>query len=464
MVTIDIEDNSIKMMLVRGRQVEKAASIPLDPGLVHDGVIIDPATVGRRLGELMAAHGINEKRVMVSLSGIHSIYRVVNVPKLPKNLMDEAARREMERVMPVPLNELYTSYQSISMSDIETVICLVGLPRNTVEAMLETLRQAGLQPEAMDVRPLALVRVADERDAIIINAQSAGFDIAVMVGGITELLRSLPYPADADSADEKVDEVKEELERTVAFYNSSHKGSEINTTVATFVSGELGEMLAGTLEYRVKPLPQLLSYPDGLNASEYAANIGMALRQIHTDFSPARVNLNVTPEIYLPKPFPTIQLASWAFILLAVATLLIFGISTLQTYRETLALETQVYNAQNEIDVRQGTAALITQFQTQIDATQKAGNTFKQPLDSAKAQRARVNNNLSKVTSLLPGIIDLKSIVYGQGITITGTAPDDTTVVDYVRALTNSGQFSQVLISNMQEIQFNQWQFTLTLK
>jgi type IV pilus assembly protein PilM len=464
MVTLDIEDNSIKMMVVKGRQVETAASLPLEPGLVHDGVIADPATVGRRIEELMAAQGISDKKVVVSISGIHSIYRVVNIPKLPTKLLDEAARREMERLMPVPLNELYTSWQAINMSDIETAICLVGTPRNTVDAMLDTLRQAGLQPEAMDIRPLALARVADERDALVINVQTTGFDIVLTIDGIPELLRSMPFPADAASPDEKVAEVKEELDRTIAFYNASHKGSEITTKVATFVSGELSEMLSATLEHRVKPLPQLLSYTDSLNASEYAANIGLALRQTRADISPARVNLNVTPEIYLPKPFPTMQLASWAFIFLAVAVLIIFGISTLMRYRDTIDLMGEVNNAQYQVDVRQGTAVAIKQLQTQTDAATKAGNTFTQPLDAAKAQRAKVNGDISTVTGLLPGIIDVISINYGTGITVTGTAPDDTTIVDYVRALRNSNQFSEVLISSMNELAFNNWQFTLTLK
>src|SRR4030042_1472538 len=177
MVTLDIEDTSIKMMVVKGRLVETAASLPLEPGLVHDGVIIDPATVSRRIGELMAAHSVAEKKVAVSISGIHSIYRTVNIPKLSKKQQDEAAQREMERVMPVPLNELYTSWQAVSTSDIETAICIVGLPRNTVDAMLDTLPQAGLQPEALEVRPLAQARVVDERHAIIIHIQPAGFDI-----------------------------------------------------------------------------------------------------------------------------------------------------------------------------------------------------------------------------------------------------------------------------------------------
>ena len=367
MVTLDIEDTAIKMMVVRGRQVETAASLPLEPGLVQDGVITNPAAVGRQISALMTANGISEKRVVVSVSGIHSIYRVVNTPKLPRNLLDEAANREAERVMPVPLNELYTSWQAINISDIETAICLVGIPRSTVDAMLDTLREAGLQPEAIDIRPLALARIADERDAIIVNAQQIGFDIVVMIDGIPELLRSLPFPADTTSPDEKVAEVKEELERTIAFYNSSHKGSEITFNVAAFVSGELGEMLAQTLEHRVKPLPQLLSYTDNLNAGEYAANIGLALRQARADISPAKVSLNVTPEVYLPKPFPIIQLVSWIFIAVSIIVLFMFGISTLQEYRQTLSLQTQVRNTEIQIAVRQGTEAAIKQLQTKIE-------------------------------------------------------------------------------------------------
>ncbi len=464
MITLDIQDNFIKLLVTRGGQVETAASLPLEPGLLHDGVIIDPSTVGRRISELMAANSIAEKKVVVSISGIHSIYRTVPIPKLPKNLLDEAAKREMERVMPVSLNELYTSWQSVSMSNMESIICLIGLPRNTVDAMLEALRQAGLQPEAMEIRPLALARVADERDAIIINAELQSFDIVVMIDGIPELLRSLPFTADATSPDEKVAEVKEELDRTIAFYNSSHKGAEITTNAAAFVSGQLGEMLGHTLEHRVKPLPQLLSYADGLNTGEYAANIGLALRQARPDINRTQVNLNVTPEAYLPRPFPIVQLISWAFVLLAVSVLVLFGAFTLQSYRTTLDLQIQVSNAQRQVQLRQGTQSTINQLQTKIDAAQAAGAKFTGPLDTAKAQREKVNGDLSAITSLLPGIIEPNSISYGNGYTITGTAPDDTTVVNYVRDLINSGRFKQVLISSMNEQQFNQWSFSLALQ
>ena len=465
MITLDIENTAIKMMVVRGKQVETAASLPLEPGLVQDGVIANPAVVGRLIGELMTAHGISEKRAVVGVSGIHAIYRVVPTPKLPKNLMDEAAQREAERVIPVPLNEIYLSWQTINMSDIEIAICLVGMPRSTVDTILETLHQAGLQPEAMDVRPLALARVTDERDAIVINVQQSGFDIVIMTDGIPELLRSLPFPAGMESPDEKIAEVKEELERTIAYHNSSHKGDEITSNTAAFVSGELGEMLAATLEYHARPLPRLLSYSEALNANEYAANIGLALRQVRADASPARVSLNVTPEAYMPKPFPLMQLVSWAFIIVAVIILFMFGALTLQKYTNNLNLQIQISKIQAQVQAKQGTQAAIKELQTKISKAEKDGTIFKEPVDNAAAQRAKVNEDISTVTSLLPGIIWAKSIGYNNEVTtITGMAPADTTIVDYVRALRNSGQFSEVLISDMREMQYNEWQFTLTLE
>jgi len=465
MITLDIEDSSIKMMVVRGRRVETAMSLPLEPGLVHDGVVIDTTSVSRRIAELLSAQGIKEKKAVVSVSGIHSIYRTVNIPKLPKNLLDEAALREAERAMPVPLNELYTSWQAISMSDIETTLCIVGLPRNTVDAILDTLRQAGLQPEAIEVRPLAIARVADERNAIIVNVQQNGFDIVVMVDSIPELLRSLPFPTSAESIADKISAAKEELERTVVFHNSSHKENPIANHTAAFISGELGEMLAGTIEYRVKTLPQLLSYSGSLNANEYATNIGLALKLMRADINQTQVNINALPQVYLPKPFPIIQIVSWAFILVAIAVILVLAVSTLQAFRQTQLLQAQVNSAQAEIQRRQGTEAAMAQLQTKITEAEETRDFFKPPLDSAEQNRAKVNGDLSKATSLLPGIVELTSITETiNSLIISGMSPDETTIVNYVRELRNSGRFSEVLISDMRERQFNEWQFTLTLK
>lgn len=464
MITLDIEDTCIRMIEVKGRRVEKAASLPLEPGLVEDGVVVDKVTVSQRIKELMTAHSIAEKQVIVSISGIHSIYRVANIPRLPGKVLAEAAKREMDRVMPVPVSELYTSWQAVPVSGMETAIYMIGLPRNTIDAMLETLHQAGLQSRIMDIKPLALARVADEKDAIIINIQPASFDIVVMIDGIPELLRSLPFPSEDTSAPDKAAVVKEELGRTVTFYNSSRKGNPITASIAVFISGELRETLAETLDYPVKPLPELLSYPKDFDASEYTTNIGLALKQVKVGKSQVRVNINVVPETYLPKPRPIIEIVSWAFILVAIAVLGPLAILTSQAVSETLSLQAQVNSARIQVQVRQGTKAAIEKLEAQLEKAKAERDTFQQPLDRFEAQRARVNGDLSKVTSLLPGIIDLNSISYSESIVIKGTAPDEATILSYCRSLRDTGRFSEVTVSDMHEVEYNEWDFTLALK
>ena len=487
MVTLDIEDTRIRLMVVKGRRVEAAANLPLDPGLVEDGVVIDKATVGQRIRELMAEYGGGENRVVAAISGIHSIYRVARLPRLPKGMLAEAARREMERVTPVPLAELYTSWQAVGRSDVETVISLVGLPRNTVDAMLETLRQAGLECQLMDMRPLALARVADEKDAIVVNVQPASFDIVVMLDGIPQLLRSLPFAAGDLSESDKVGVVKEELDRTVTFYNSSHKGSPITDDMAVFLGGELREMLAEALGYRLKPLPEWLSYPEAFDAGDYAVNIGLALREVKVAASQARVAINVVPEAYLPRPRPIMEVVSWAFVMVAVLVVVPLGVLTFNEVKETSALQARVDETRVQVEVRLGTQAILDELKAKVDAAKSARDVFQGSLDRLEARREQVNGDLSKVTSLLPGTIDLASIAYSlEGeievekeisvvaeeaeeitmrvrVLVAGTAPDEATILSYARALRDTGRFSNVTVFTMAELAYNEWSFTLAL-
>jgi type IV pilus assembly protein PilM len=464
MVTLDIEDTSIRMLVVKGRRIEKTATIPLEKGLVENGVVLDKVAVGKRIKLLMSSQGITEKQVVASTSGIHSIYRTVSLPRLPQKMLDEAAKREMERITPIPLSELYTSWQAVDMSDAEIVICLVGLPRNTVDSVLEALHKAELKPLAIDIRPLALARVADDKDAILIDVQSASFDIVVMMQGVPELLRSLTFPARDMSPSDKVAIIKEELERTVTFYNSSHQGNPMATDTAVFASGELRDMLTERLGYKVKPSPQLLLYPEGFDASEYAINIGLALKQVKSNAIQSRVNINVIPEAYLPKPFPIGRVISWILIIIAIGVLLRLAISTQQAVQETSALQARVDAAQIQVQVRQGTKESLDKLQAQVDEAKAVRDAFQQPLESFTAQREKVNGDLSKITSLLPGTINLKSISYSESLKLSGTAPDEATILSYQRNLRDTGRFSEVLLTNMQEVKYNQWDFILTLQ
>ena len=256
MLTVNIEDDSLKITSVRGKRVTFAVETPLQPGWVQNGVVIEKAQVGQVISTLLAENRIKDKECIACVSGIHSIYRVAYVPKLDPALLAEAAKKEMEKAIPVPLDSLYTSWTDIKMSDVETALCLVGLPFDNVNSIIETLKLGGLQPKYLELKPLAVARVIDEKTAIVLNVQPAGFDLTIINGGLPELIRSLPFPGSMMNEGDKAATAKEEVERTVNFYNSGHPNSPLNNQATCILSGYYREILSNMLGYAVKPAPR----------------------------------------------------------------------------------------------------------------------------------------------------------------------------------------------------------------
>ena len=310
-ITLYIDDTSIRLLVAKGKRVQKWAQLPLEPGLVSDGTIVNEAQVAAKIQELLKAQKVKAKKVIVGLSGLHCLTRPITLPQLPKALLAEAVRQEAERIMPVPVEELYLSWQIIHTSKEEMQVFLAASPRNATDALIRTLRQAGLDPYLIDLKPLALARVANKPTAIIVDAQPAELDILIMVDGIPQPVRGLALPSKVPTLSEKLPTIIEELERTIKFYNSSHSEKPLDSNIPIFVSGELAQEpetcqpLASKLKYPVLPLLPPLECPEGLAPGQYMVNIGLALKELSLPKAEANfslVNLNALPEAYKPKP------------------------------------------------------------------------------------------------------------------------------------------------------------------
>ncbi|MCJ7575927.1 MAG: pilus assembly protein PilM, partial [Dehalococcoidia bacterium] len=155
--TLFIRDTGINLLVVKDDKIEKWASMPLDPGLVSQGLVVDEAQVADKVKQLFKETGVKADKVITALSGHDSLYRIISLPELPDAVLPEAIRREARRTIPTPLEEVYFSYQRLpSLTKGESRIFLVTFPRNLVDALVRTLRTAGVKPYIMDLAPLAL--------------------------------------------------------------------------------------------------------------------------------------------------------------------------------------------------------------------------------------------------------------------------------------------------------------------
>ena len=238
-VTLYVDDTSIRLLVIQGKRIRKWADVPLEPGLVKSAVVIKEAEVASKIKQLLKAEKVKAKKVIVGVSGLHCLSRPITFPQLPRAMLAEAVTREAKRVLPVPVEQLYISWQTIPALEGKTQVYLIAIPRKTADAMVKTMHRARLKPYLMDLKPLALARVVKEATAIIVNIEPTELDIIIMADRVPHPIRTIPLPSKALSWQEKLPMIRDEIDRTIKFYNSNYKDKPIAQSTHMFISGEL---------------------------------------------------------------------------------------------------------------------------------------------------------------------------------------------------------------------------------
>jgi len=461
--TLFIRDDAINLLVMRGERVEKWASSPLEPGLVSQGLVVDEAQVAEKLKELFKLQKVGMGKVIAGISGHNSVYRIITLPELPEAVLPEAVKREARRVIPVPPEEVYLSYQSLPAAKGETLVFIAAFPRNIADTLYKTLHRAGLQPYIMDLAPLALCRTVNQPRSIIVNDRGDHLDIMVMVNRVPQLIRRLSLPGEAESASEKLVTITEEIDRTIAFYNSSHQEEPLNATVPMLVCGDLArtaeswQALADKSAHPVSILPAPVESPEGFDANEFMVNIGLGLKELlpekgESNFS--LVNINTLPEVYLQKPVHLPNILAPIAITIGLGIIVYLGILVYNKSSYISVLESELTPMENRIALENlNMASLeeqIAQITPQIAELEATTGIFDSTFASLEETRTRINGDMSQIVSLQPGNLLTTVNHTGDLVTVIGLSSNEDGIFSYARALRNSGRFSTVVILSIE--------------
>ena len=473
--TIYIDDSAIQVLVTRGRQAHKWVNMPLEPGLVKDGGILEEDAVASRVSELWRTQKIGGSRIIAGISGINCLYRLLTLPELSRDLLPEAVMREAGRVLGIPLEQLYLSWQTLPSPRGETLVYLAASPKNSVDALISTLRKAGLNPYLMDLKPLALARTITEPRAIIIDLQPANFDIVVVADGIPQVARSLPLTQQLP-LEEKASVIKKELDRAITFYNSSHVDNPIEASVPLLVSGELMEQqnawktLIGKQDRPVQALSLPVQTPENFPPGQYVTNIGLALKEVLASEKGAiaysLVNFNALPEVYIPKARPLSEILFIPTIVAGIILVAFAAFFNITASAYTAALRNELATINQRIVTQQIRAQDIIVLSQEVSSLEETADVFTNMLHGLTTGRDEVNGDLARINeSLKLGGLYLESVNADiTDITIRGLADREDAVFGYARDLRTSGRFAQVVITDMAEIEEGKrLSFTLTL-
>lgn len=187
-VGLDIEPGYVAAVEVADSgplAVTRSATCALEPGVVRDGEVVDPAALAETLRELFSTHKLPRK-VRLGVANQRIVVRTIDLPPLK----DEAELAAMVRFqaqdhIPMPLADAILEFQPLGIVETpdgpRTRVVLVAARRDMIERFLSATRSAGLRPAGIDLSAFAMIRALYE------DGSGDGAVLYLALGGMTNL-------------------------------------------------------------------------------------------------------------------------------------------------------------------------------------------------------------------------------------------------------------------------------------
>ena len=159
--------------------VTRVGEVPLPPGAVRDGEVVDPAAVGAAIAELWRQTGLRSREVRVGLTGPRVVVRVIEMPAMPDEDMAGAVRFSAADHIPIPLEEAVLDHAVLEPappgepgSPPMVRVLVVAAHRSTLDGLLAAVAAGGVRAVAVNLIPFALVRALYQPDEAVVAEEA----------------------------------------------------------------------------------------------------------------------------------------------------------------------------------------------------------------------------------------------------------------------------------------------------
>lgn len=145
-------------------QLTASAVQPLQPGVFHEGEVIDPDGLTAAIKDLYSQHRL-PKQVRLGIGNQRVVVRTLRLPVIedPKE-MEAAIRFQAQEQIPMPLDQAVLQHQVVGGVPAEegaapqVDVVVVAARRDMVASFLGPLRRAGLEPSGIDLSAFGMIR------------------------------------------------------------------------------------------------------------------------------------------------------------------------------------------------------------------------------------------------------------------------------------------------------------------
>lgn len=361
------------------------------------------------------------KGVLIVARG-QALLRDIEVPAGSPDELVAMVRFQVEREMPVPLDEVRYSYIETGRSGGKVRIQVVAVPREILDPAVSAVEAAGIKVAGVYVSSYGLLSLyGGTEPATLVEVASGEAEILVTDHGHLEFSRTAALEEGIPS-----DQIAQEIRRTLLSYGArggSREPSRILLAGEGPEAAALAEAVGRALERSVTLL--------GPGSLETASAVGICAGLLRGAKLPDLLH----PPVAVRKFTLTRKHRVAALAGLVVVLLFSWSQAALSSKRA----EFDRKRKQLEDLKPRATALMRTQAQTQL-ANQwfRTRNCW---IDVLSALRANVNTNSLWILNASfedPGLIRLQ-----------GKARDDSTVTDFVTSLKKTGKFGTIVIERV---------------
>lgn len=163
---LDISDLTVKYLKFKSLdkiEIENFGEINIPAGIIEQGEIKKEKRFSEFLRENFGTkdHKLYTNFVAVSLPEEKSFVRVLQLPKIKKDELQNAIRWEIETNIPLPSEELIYDYEIVKTLKENTDhfdVVITAFPRSIVNSYVRALKAANLRPIILELESQAIVR------------------------------------------------------------------------------------------------------------------------------------------------------------------------------------------------------------------------------------------------------------------------------------------------------------------
>ncbi len=282
-LTLSIEGSTLRILQVVNKQITAWVNLPFNPALLRNGFIANPKGMAQVIQNALVGKGIYSKGVRAAFPGFQSLSRLITIPRSREVRPDQVIPGEARRLMSVSPEVSYLFWQPMISFPGQQSFFTLAVPKAPLEVFIETLRLTGLRPNRIELKPLVLLKIIDQPNAIIAAVENNSIDIVVVLNWIPMLMRSLYLGEGAITAESGPPRLVAELRRTIGFYNDSNPENPLPLETPLYLCGALAaegetallvEREIGLLPGKLDPKLEL---PPEFPLGQMAVNLALAI-------------------------------------------------------------------------------------------------------------------------------------------------------------------------------------------